>query len=272
MEITAKADVTGVEVTANGSVVVSDINSGLYVLALHNTVTCLNITARASGGSATTVQLSCTDAAANPINYSIVTGPAHGKLGSLSAAGQVSYTPTAGYSGPDSFTYRAAASDGTSNTATVTITVASASAPVVSNYGITNKVFAVGRGSTKIFGTAAKATKHKRGTTFRYTLSEPATVKIAIAQLVPGRVKGTGKSARCVTPTRSLRHARRCTQTPLRGTLTRTSHAGANLIAFSGRVGSKALKPGSYEATLTATSSVKLRSKAHTIFFRIVRR
>jgi hypothetical protein len=270
MEIPAKADVTGVDVTANGSVVVSDVNSGLYVLALHNTVTCLNIAARASGAAATSVQLSCTDTAGNPLTYSIVTVPAHGKLGLLSAAGQVSYTPTAGYSGPDSFTYRAIASDGTSNTATVSITVASA--PVVSRYVVTNKVFAVGRGATKIFGTAARATKHKRGTTFRYRLSEPATVKIAIAQLVPGRVTGKGKRARCVTPTRSLRRARRCRQTPLRGTLTRVSHAGANHVAFSGRVGSKALEPGFYEATLTATSSAKLRSKAHTVFFRIVRR
>jgi VCBS repeat-containing protein len=52
-----------------------------------------------------------------------VTGPAHGTL-SLNSDGSFTYTPAAGFTGQDSFTYRA--SDGilTSNVATVTITVA----------------------------------------------------------------------------------------------------------------------------------------------------
>ena len=51
-----------------------------------------------------------------------VSGPTHGGL-TLNADGSFTYTPTASYSGPDSFTYRA--NDGTadSNVATVTITV-----------------------------------------------------------------------------------------------------------------------------------------------------
>ena len=39
--------------------------------------------------------------------YAIVSGPAHGTLGTVSG-NQVTYTPTAGYSGPDSFTFSAA--------------------------------------------------------------------------------------------------------------------------------------------------------------------
>ena len=51
-----------------------------------------------------------------------VTNPAHGTV-TVSANGQIVYTPTARYSGPDSFTYRA--NDGllNSNIATVTIAV-----------------------------------------------------------------------------------------------------------------------------------------------------
>ena len=55
----------------------------------------------------------------------IVTPPANGTLTEPTAAGVVTYTPKAGYFGPDSFTYRATGPGGDSNEATVTITVAS---------------------------------------------------------------------------------------------------------------------------------------------------
>ncbi len=62
------------------------------------------------------------DADANPITAVKVTDPTHGVL-TLNANGSFTYVPTVGYSGPDSFTYKA--NDGllNSNTVTVTITV-----------------------------------------------------------------------------------------------------------------------------------------------------
>ena len=54
------------------------------------------------------------------------TGPAHGTLGSINQAnGQVTYTPAAGYTGPDSFTFTVTdtTTSLTSNPATVSITV-----------------------------------------------------------------------------------------------------------------------------------------------------
>ncbi len=142
-------------------------------------------------------------------------------------------------------------------------------APVVSNFGLTNNPFVVSRSKTPTFGfSTAKKRKHKKGTTFRYTLSESATVKIAIARGRSGRRKGK----RCVAPTHKLRKARKCVRLSLQGTLTRTSHKGANRVAFSGRIGSKALKPGRYQATLTATDGAKNKSKPKTITFSIVKR
>jgi len=142
------------------------------------------------------------------------------------------------------------------------------SAPIVSGLGLTNNPFVVG-GSTPTFGRAAKkAKRHKKGTTLRYTLTEPATVRIVIAQAASGRRRGR----RCVAPTRRLRKARRCVRLSTRGTLTRTSHKGADRVAFSGRIGSKALKPGRYQATITATDAAKNTSKPQTIAFTIVRR
>ncbi len=61
------------------------------------------------------------DTDGDPLTASLLAGPAHGTL-SLSANGSFTYTPDTGFSGSDSFTYRA--SDGTlfSNAATVSIT------------------------------------------------------------------------------------------------------------------------------------------------------
>jgi subtilisin family serine protease len=55
------------------------------------------------------------------------TGPGHGTL-SLNANGGFTYTPSAGYTGPDSFTYRASDGVATSDPATVNITVTAAAA------------------------------------------------------------------------------------------------------------------------------------------------
>src|SRR5262249_5938128 len=72
--------------------------------------------------------LSCTDPNGDPLTYSLVAGSAHGTV-ALDASGAFTYTPATGYSGSDSFTYRAG--DGTlfSPPATVTITIAASNTP-----------------------------------------------------------------------------------------------------------------------------------------------
>src|SRR5215216_2276467 len=78
-----------------------------------------------------------TDADANPLTAVLVTDVSHGAL-SLEANGSFTYTPTAGYSGPDSFTYKA--NDGTvdSNTVTVSLTVTAPAATLVSWWQMEN--------------------------------------------------------------------------------------------------------------------------------------
>jgi N-acetylneuraminic acid mutarotase len=140
--------------------------------------------------------------------------------------------------------------------------------PVVTHYGLTNNPFVVAAGGTPLFGSAALVRRHKHGTTFTYTLSEAATVRIAISQRLPGRRRARS----CAAPSRKLRHAKRCVRILPKGTLTRTSHQGANKIAFSGRLRATALKPGRYQATLIATDAAKHGSKKQTLYFRIVKR
>lgn len=105
----------------------------------------------------------------------------------------------------------------------------------------------------------------KRGTRFTYTLSEPATTKIVIARRRSGRRSGR----RCVAPTRKLRKAKPCRRITVRTTLTRMSRQGKNSVAYSG---AKALRPGRYQATLTATDAAGNASKSQTVSFAIVAR
>jgi len=140
-------------------------------------------------------------------------------------------------------------------------------APVLSGLGLSNNPFVVGHRSTSLFGVAA-ALRHRRGTAFRYRLSEAARVRIVISRRRTGRRQG----GRCVTASFRLRHAQRCARLLRQGTLTRTSHRGANRVAFSGRIGAKALRPGRYQGTLTATDAAKNTSRPRTITFTIARR
>ncbi len=140
-------------------------------------------------------------------------------------------------------------------------------APTLTGVRVTRHTFAVAGEATPTTGFAA-ARRHERGTTVSYALSETATAKIAIAQRRSGRRKGQS----CVAPARKLRRAAKCTRVSPRGTLTRISAQGANAVFFSGRLRSKALIPGRYQATLTAIDGARNVSKPSTIFFEIVPR
>ena len=76
----------------------------------------------AYGSSANPITLSLTGGAADSV--AVATAPAHG---TASASGtSITYTPTAGFAGSDSFTYTATNTSGTSTAATVSITVGDA--------------------------------------------------------------------------------------------------------------------------------------------------
>ncbi len=130
---------------------------------------------------------------------------------------------------------------------------------------LTNSTFVAGKTSTPLTGTAA-AKHHNTGTTFSFRLDRAATVKIAIQR----RARGRRVNGSCKTPTHKLRHKPRCTRTIKIATLSRTGHAGANKVAFSGRIRGKALKPGNYRAVFTATNGAG-PSSPKTIAFTIVR-
>jgi hypothetical protein len=140
-------------------------------------------------------------------------------------------------------------------------------APTVSSFGMSRKRFRVGHARTP---TAAKRKRRrtKVGTSFRYRLSEAASVRIVIQR----RAKGRRVHGRCRKPTRKLRARKRCVRWLRKGTLTRAGKQGRNSHRFSGRIGRRALRPGRYRASLTATDKAGNRSRAKRVRFRIVRR
>jgi PKD repeat protein len=106
-------------------------------------ITANTVTATTTTGAAVPITLQGSDSAACDLTFTIVSAPANGTVGSISDqactpgspntdTATVSYAPKAGYTGPDSFTYRV--SDGTSQSApaTVSITVTNAKPPVAS--------------------------------------------------------------------------------------------------------------------------------------------
>ena len=82
---------------------------------------CSSFSVTAAEDSSVATTLSCTNLDADPLTYTIVSGPTHGALSGTTP--NLTYTPSADYNGPDSFTYKANDGSADSNVATVSITV-----------------------------------------------------------------------------------------------------------------------------------------------------
>ena len=124
------------------------------------------------------------------------------------------------------------------------------------------KVFAVLRRGRATSGA-------KKGTTFRYRLSEAARVRFTIHRVSRGRRVGR----RCRKETRANRSRRACKRFVRAGRpFAATGRAGRNSKKFSGRLGKRALSPARYRATLIATDAAGNASTPKRLTFRIVRR
>jgi hypothetical protein len=109
-----------------------DMGADISMVGLQMAATAVNDSYSVNANQTLTVPsasgLLLNDTGSTPMTAIKVTDPSHGSL-SLSSDGGFVYTPTTGYSGSDSFTYKAHNPRGDSNTATVTITISSASPP-----------------------------------------------------------------------------------------------------------------------------------------------
>ena len=135
-------------------------------------------------------------------------------------------------------------------------------APALSALSLTHRTFAaVGVHSTR------RGARVPRGTTLRFTLSEPAAVRIVFERKTTGRKVG----GRCLAATPARRRRSTCTRYVSAGSISASGVAGANAVKFSGRIRGRALKAGSYRASITATDPGGQRSGVATVRFRVVR-
>jgi hypothetical protein len=232
-------------------------NAGLAIYARETAPVCHAAAAATSFGRSVAVSLPCLDADGDAVSRSIVLGPAHGTLSAINAsAGTATYTPAAGFSGTDGFTF--AASDGVNSSAPVTATITVGPQPAVSGLRVSPSRFSLA--GRNVNGRCVKPTKKnkrnkhcRRAVSLRisYTLNVADTVTLTVKRLDPGRlVKG-----RCVRPTKKNRKHHKCTRLiNLRGQIVMSRNAGANLFTFHGRIGGHSLGPGTYQLIATPAS------------------
>jgi hypothetical protein len=187
-------------------------------------------------------------------------------------AGASGTSATHVYTAPGIYTVTLSSVDalGNAGSASATIAISAAHttsatptpAPALTGVSMTNRRFRVGKRATAI-----AARKAPLGTSFHFTLSANANLQITISRSTPGL--GEGRACRAPSAKLERAHAKRCTRAIPVGTLTRASEAkGADDISFSGRIGRRALSPGDYMATVSATDAAG-RSKPVTLSFTI---
>jgi hypothetical protein len=208
---------------------------------------CNPVTVSVPNATATAIQLSCSGDGG--VVYDQPGSPSHGTLSTVdSSTGAVTYTPAAGYSGPDSFSYTAHNAGGTSTSATVTLVVAAGKgtttppvAPVLSRLTQLHSSWLERR---------VRRSKLPVGTTFSFVLSKSATVTFEFSEQKTGRRSGK----RCLAAAHVTKRDS-CERIVVVGTLTVKGAAGANHVKFSGHLAKGSLAPGRYTLTVTAVAA-----------------
>jgi hypothetical protein len=176
----------------------------------------------------------------------------------IAGAGTSALTPLR----PGSYSCRVTASNSAGSGSQASAPLGVSTIAKVTRLSLTHSVFAPARQSTPLSGRTAR--RHPRGTTFSFTLDQPATMRVKIQRRSSGRrVHGVCKPRRRTGP--------RCTRYTTNATLTRSAHAGTNKLRFSGRIRNRTLRPGRYRAVFIATDAAG-SSKPQTLRFRVVAR
>jgi hypothetical protein len=184
--------------------------------------------------------------------------------------------------GSHAFTVSAKATNGASASRSVLYTV-TASSPLGAGLGSMLGPGLAGEGPVPVIGNVGETVRRWRersgpsrvgarrkppvGTTFSFTLNEPASVALRFTRLAGARsVHGS-----CVAPSRSNRNRPRCVRRIAAGAIVYAGHAGINRIRFLGRTTpAKQLRAGGYTLSLTATDARGRRSAPRSLTFTIV--
>ena len=142
-------------------------------------------------GRESAIVLQGSDADGTPLTYAIASSPSHGSLANLNAStGVVVYTPAAGYTGADSFTYTVTSGGDTSPAGTVTLTVSNS--------------------KTRIVDTVVNSSGTPRKGTITFVLTQPVTSPAGLVPAgasVSAQLNSAGQFDLSVFPSRSLQPA-----------------------------------------------------------------
>ncbi len=152
----------------------------------------------------------------------------------------------------------------TTTTTTTTTSPPPVPPPVLSHVSQTHKTWRLGSKLATI-----TSTNHKQppvGTTFEFTVDQPAQVSFAFTQLFNGRkVKG-----KCVAQTSHNLHDGKCTRYGRTRSMSPNARAGTDKVTFDGRVSrSTKLKTGNYKVAIQARNSAGERSNSVSLKFTI---
>jgi 6-phosphogluconolactonase (cycloisomerase 2 family) len=191
--------------------------------------------------------------------------PLHTYAAPGSYTASVTVTDNAGCSSARVFTGQEVSCNGSGAAATATASVTvTPPLPTLSKVSQTARRWRKG----KALPHAARKKRLPVGTTFRFSLNVPATVRLAFTT----RAQGRRVKRKCVRPTRRNRRRPRCRRTVAAGTLKFAMNPGARKVRFQGRISRrKTLGPGRYKVTITATDSLGRRSAPRSLTFTIVK-
>lgn len=137
-----------------------------------------------------------------------------------------------------------------------------------------HRVSAIGRTSGIITASVAKSKKRKRttgGTKLYLTSSEAATLTFRVQRDLPGRLRGGKCRAKRKGTTARGKYCviREQISVPAAGL---SVNAGSNVLTFTGRIGTKRLKPGLYHVTFRLTDVDGNVSNSRGDWVRVIRR
>jgi hypothetical protein len=237
---------------------------------------CAAVAAVVATGTPTAMILSC---GGQTLTYS-ASAPTHGAItGFDPAAGTLTYTPTPGYTGPDSFTFGASNAGGASDRVIAQITIATP--PAITSFRARSSCVTSARMRTK-------PTRGKGGLAFSYTLNQRAEVLYVLyrrdrspqRRQCPrsasghtqdtftqiGTLTGSGDQGSNAVVIASSRSARAAAPRPMQ--LRRTMRAGRHRVTLAAITANRVLAPGTYVVIATATNAGGQRSAPrHAKFF-----
>lgn len=212
------------------------------------------------------VQVPATATVGEPVPFSVSlfdawSGPASSWSFGDDTADAIGTSVSHAFANAGTYAVTVTASDGVGNataaTRTIAVTKPDHRPPTITGLRLTRARFAIASRATAV------SARTQRGTTIRFTLSEPATVRLYIKRVLAGHRQSRSCSV-------GVGAGRRCNVYRAAGKLVRTTGRGRRKVPFTGRIGTRPLRPGQYRLTAIAKDASGNTSKPRRARFTIV--